>query len=367
MSSLFFQLANGDQQAALEAHTKNGYYSRVAAKLRKMQSHADKPDSELHDLVEMLTNVEAFRANYDCFRDVVESPIQDLALDASLDKGLVDRAQLHHQVATEKVTERYESACKFPVKLVLCLKPSQRGIMPQGRIIESSLHEALLVSDHLFEWDESSLVIPRKTDLAKQPALTTGILYGSEWFTYVVHQRPKLEAVISSRPNRLHDQEIDLMFNLTTKKDDLMKSVIKTIIDYNRNKSYNHVKCNNRHFVCDVTKALGVKKLPAFGASLKQQLEKSKRQCTRTLARAELANHTDLDTYVCGLGEENLVKLTTVDLEYLVGKYFHCHVESWERSDDPDQWSCHVANCQLNNVEKQLERTALSSQSCVLL
>lgn len=318
--------------------------------------------------METLTAIELFREKYDCFQAIVEEPSKQLAIGASQDKVLIDQTQLHFREATGKVSERYEMFCKFPVKLVLRVKPTQRGTARSGDVVEAPLHAALLVSDHLFEWDESSLVIPSKVNITKLPALTTGILHGSEWFTYILNQRAKLDATISSPPDQLHNQEINLMFDLTTKRDDLINSVIKTVVNYNRNKVYHHRKCNNRHFIRDVTRALGVKKLPAFGVSLKQQLEKSRRRCNRTLSRTELANHANLDAYVSDLDDETLNDLGIVDLEYLVGKYFHYHVESWELCPDPDQWSCQEVNCQLAKLEEQLEKRALSSGSnCPLL
>ncbi len=357
-------MAKEDQNVAIQTHIPKGYYSKVMAKLRDLPEYAKKPDHELHYLVEALTEVESFRVNYECFRAIVETPIETLTMELSLDKDLVDRTQLQRSVATDNVAERYARVCKFPVKLVLRVKPSQCG----GSVGESSLHAALLISDHLFEWDERSLVIPKKVDFTKQPTLTTGVLHGSEWFTYIVQKRSKLDEVLTSPPGTLHENEIDLMFELTTKKDDLIKSVIKSVTDYNRHKQYHSRSCNNRHFIQDVAGALGVKKLPAFGASLKQQLEKSKRQCSRTLSRADLTTHDNLDAYVNGLGEEKLHELAVVDIEYLVGKYFFFHVEKWEQSQAPDQWTCQQRNCQLTHIEEQLERTALSSQSnCVLL
>ena len=357
-------MAQDDQQVAIQAHTPKGYYSKVMTKLRQLPEYAAKKDHELHDLVEAFTEVESFRAKYECFQAIVEIPSETLTIESLEDKYLVDQTQLHHSVATEKVAARYKRVCKFPVKLVLCVKPAQGG----GSVSEASLHAALMISDHLFEWDERSLVTPKKVDFTKQPALTTGILYGSEWFTYVVQKRSRLEGTITSPPDSLHKKEIDLMFELTTKKDDLIRSVIRTVINYNRDKKYDHKLCNNRHFIEDVTRALGVSKLPAFGTSLKQQLEKSKRQCSRKLLRADLTTHANLDAYVHGLGEEKLCELTIVDLEYLVGKYFFFHIQDWEQSLAPDQWTCQERNCQLTNIEEQLERTALSSQSnCVLL
>ena len=357
-------MVKDDQQVAIQTHTPKGYYSKVMAKLQKLPKYAEKQDYELHVMVEALTEVESFRANYECFRDVVETPVETLTMELSLDKDLIDRTQLQQSIATSKVAERYKRVCKFPVKLVLRVKPSHSGCS----VHEASLHAALLISDRLLEWDESSLVIPKKVDFTKQPALTTGILYGSEWFTYIVQKRSKLNEVLTSPPDTLHENEVDLMFELTTKKDGLIKSVIKSVIDYNRHKKYHNRLCNNRHFIRDVTGALGVKKLPAFGASLKQQLEKSEQQCSQKLSRANLSTHDNLDAYVSGLSEEKLHELTVVDLEYLVGKYFQFHVEDWEQSLAPDQWTCQQRDCQLTRIEEQLERTALSHRSnCVLL
>ena len=149
---------------------------------------------------------------------------------------------------------------------------------------------------------------------------------------------------------------------------DRTNSIIETIVDYNRNKHYHSNQCNHRHFIQDVAKALGVRKLPAIGLSLKRQLEKSRRQCGRQLSRIEFASHAQLDEYVRDLGDKELGELSVYDLEYLVGKFFLFHVVSWEQSQSPDQWSCQEHGCQLAKVEEQLQRIALSKQSvCVLL
>ena len=363
------QLSTGNQQEAFQRHFPKGYYSRVTAKVQSVPEHNQKSEKEIHDLVEALTSVESYREKYSCFHAIVEETCEQHMLVASVDKDLIDKAQLHHKLATDKVNERYSEITKFPVKLVLCIKPDQHGGDGGSRIFDAPLHLAISIADHLFEWDETSLVIPRKSDPAKVPALTTGILYGSLWFTYVINQKSKLDDTVASPPDCLHDREIELMIQLTAKKDELIKDFITTIVDYNKNKTYNSKSCNNRHFVRDLARALGIKSLPVFGTSIKQQLEKSRKRCSRRLSRAELSTHGNLDTYISGLGEAKLSELTILDLEYLVGKYFHCHVESWEASPKPDQWACPEANnCQLGKIEEQLERTALSGQSsCVLL
>ena len=339
----------------------------MSAKLRSLDEHRQKSEDEIHELVEVFTNVESFREKYSCFQAVVEESSERHMLDASLDKDLIDKSQLHLKQATEKVTERYKEVTKFPVKLVLSIKPGSVQ-STSGSVAQAPLHIAISIADFLFEWNESSLVVPRNANEAKKPALTTGVLYDSDWFTYVVSQQSKLDDTIASPPDCLHDREIEFMIQLTTKKDDIIKSFITTIIDYNKNKMYDCRTCNNRHFVQDLAKALGVRRLPAFGASLKEQLDKSRKKCNRRLSRADLSSHSKLDAYVSELGEDKLFELTVPDLEYLVGKYFHHHIESFEASAAPDQWSCQEANCQLGKIEEQLERTALSEQSsCVLL
>ena len=89
----------------------------------------------------------------------------------------------------------------------------------------------------------------------------------------------------------MHKEEIELLFKLTKEKDGLVDAVIKTVIDYNRNKQYHERECNNRHFIRDVTTAMGIKKLPEVRESLGTQLEQSRRLCMETLPRTDFVDH----------------------------------------------------------------------------
>ena len=337
-----------------QKHTSKGYFTKVLTKLQKLPEHVGKSDHELCDLVNTLTDVEPFRESCDCFRAVVEEPSKGFTLEASAG----EQEQLQCKEGLKDTSVEYERICKFPVKLVLYVKPTSPSRVPSGGIVKGPLHAALLISDHLFEWDERSLVIPRKVDLTKQPALITGFLNRSEWFAYVTEKRSKLE--IASPQEFLYGQEVDIAFDLAAKKETLIESVITVFVDYNRNKKYHHKKCNNRHFIGAVAEGLGIKTLPAFGTSLKRQLEKSKKQCSRGLSRIEFTTHAELDAHTTALDSEDMKKLTTVDLEYLAGKYFYFHVLSWEQSPAPDQWSCQEEDCQLPKIETQLEKCSHS-------
>lgn len=344
-----------------------GYHARVKNKLKKLPEYAEKSEEDLDKMVTNLTEFEPFRDKYDCFPVTVEATSKGYALEAIADGAGVEAQRLPHHIAKGKVEDRYENVCKLPVKLVLRIKPTEQAPV---KIFDAQLDVALLIFDHIFEWNDSSLVIPKRVDLnTLPPVLMTPVLHKSEWSTYVSNQRSKVRAAVKSRSDKLHKKEINLLFQLTTRKDGLISSIIKTVIDYNRNKQYHERTCNNQHFIEDVTRAMGVPKLPEIGESLGKQLEQSRQLCIETLPRSEFADHADLDDFVRYYCEsDDLSQLHIRDIEYLVGKYFHYHVRHWEQSHHPDQWTCQEEDCQLNNLEEQLEKLSLSGErKCLIL
>ena len=179
-----------------------------------------------------------------------------------------------------------------------------------------------------------------------------------------------MQTIIKSPSDKLHRNEIDLLIKLTTRKDSLIAAVIKTVIDYNRNRQYHERDCNNHHFIRDVYCAIGVKRLPEIRGRLRKQLEQSKLLCMETLPRTEFVDHADLDSFICYYVDTNaLSQLNIRDIEYLVGKYFQFHVKNWELLQHPQLWTCQQPNCQLRHLEEQLEKLSLTSKrtGCILL
>ena len=116
-------------------------------------------------------------------------------MDAAADSVWVEEQYLPLDTAKSKVEERYEKVCKFPVKVFLRVKPTAQAPPTGGvgGVFGAQLDAALLIWDHLFEWNDSSLVIPQPVDLKRlPPALITSVLCGSKWATYVANQRSKL-------------------------------------------------------------------------------------------------------------------------------------------------------------------------------
>ena len=354
---------SGRQQKQLyERHVERGYRSRAAKKLGRLQQYAQMNKEEFDGLLTSLTEFEAFRSRFDCFPVSIEETTKGYALDAVADKEWVEAERLPHDAARSKVRERYKSVSKLPVKLVLRVKPTERPTL--GGTSDPQLDAALIIWDHIFEWNSNNLVIPERVDLKTlPPVMMTSVLSGSKWSDYVTNQRSTMQRAARSHPDKVHKKEVDLMFKLTTKKDDVISAVIRTVIDYNRNMEYHHTNCNNDHFIRDVTNAMGIKKLPEIGDSLGGLLERSRRSCMDTLPRTEFVDHAALDDFIrYSFRNNDLSQLTIKDVEYLIVKYFQFHLRSWELSHHPDQWTCQEHDCQLVHLEEQLEKLCLSNE-----
>lgn len=363
------QMVPVDRQAeAYQQHMGRGYYTRVVTKLRNIPEYAEASEAEIDEAVGSLTECELFRTRYDCFPATVEETSKGYALEVIADREFVEAERLLHDAAKSKVEERYEKLSKLPVKLMLTVQPTE--LSHTGGIYNARLDALLLVWDHILEWNDGSLIIPRRVDLNKlPPTLLTPLLYGSGWSTYISDKRSDVQTVVKSPSDKLHKKEIDLVFNLTSKKDNLIAAVIKTVVDYNRNRQFHERECNNHHFIQDVTSAMGVKKLPEIAENLGKQLEQSRRLCTEILPKTEFVDHADLNDFVRECRVNNtLSELHMNDVEYLVAKFFHFHVRNWEQSRNLDQWRCPVEDCQLKKLEEHLEKLSLTSdRKCVVL
>ena len=210
-------------------------------------------------------------------------------------------------------------------------------------------------------------MIPERVDLnTLPPTMMTSVLHGSKWSAYVTNQRSSMRRAAKSHPEKVHKKEVELLFKLTTKKDNVISAIIWTVLGYNRYKEYHKTDCNNDHFLRDITNAMGIKQLPNIGESLGNLLEQSRRFCMNTLPRTEFVDHAELDGFICN--NCDLSQLTIKDVEYLIGKYFQFHLRNWELSHHPDQWTCQERNCQLAHLEEQLEKISLSSErKCTIM
>ena len=351
-------MANGIRQdEAFEQHKDRGYHARVAAKLQNLSDYDAASAEVIERAVSDMTECELFRTKYDCFSGIIEQTSKGYTYEAMADLARIEAEQLQYDTAKSKVRERYDSLSRLPVRLMLRIKQTDQ---PPARIFDAQLDPVLLVLDHIIEWNANSLIIPQRVDLNKlPPTLMTPVLHGSEWSIYVSSQRSKMRNVVKTRSDKLHKKEIELVFKLTTKKDGVISAIVQTAVNYNKHKHFHERDCNNRHFIQDVTAAMGIKRLPEIGESLGRQLKQFRQLCVETLPRTEFADHAELDEFI--RDGDSLSQLNIRDVEYLIGKYFHFHVRHWERLNYPNQWTCEEDGCQLKKLEGQLEMLSLTS------
>ena len=332
-----------------------------------MQEYREASDEDIDKVVMRFTEFEEFRDGYDCFPATVEETSKGHTMDAVADREWREAERLSHEGAIRKVQQRFDALSRFPIKLVLRVKPGEQELGHGA--YEAQLEPVILIHDHMLQWNSCGLVIPRRIDFQTfPPVLTTPILLGSKWSTYICKMRSKMKGIVKGRPGKLQ-REIKLLFELTAKKDSLIAAVIKLAIDYNRNKQYDERNCNSGHFILDVLATMGVVRLPEIRESLGQQLEEARVLCAETLPRTEFADHAELDGFVRSRCQNDTLSLLSIaDTQYLVCKYFFFHVRQWQLSQSPERKTCDKKQCQLKHLEEHLDTLSLSSDDkCVLL
>ena len=169
-----------EQEELYEQHAHRGYNARVIKKLRMLPEYVEESDEALEQMANSLTEVEPFTEMYDCFPAIVKETSRGYVMDAAADGVRIETEHLPHNTAKSKVEQHYESLSKFPVKLVLQVKAPQQGSAVTSTC-DAELEAVLLIKDHIFEWNSSSLVISQPVDLKTlPPALIMLVLCGSE-------------------------------------------------------------------------------------------------------------------------------------------------------------------------------------------
>ena len=273
-------------------------------------------------------------------------------LEERVDEKLQEEANSEFVTSVEKEAGRerskwrVEDAAKLEVKLLL----RQCNGASMGRLARTAasllhmeygpLHTSLLINNSiLLEWNTCSLVIPERYDGANQhyPLMTTAF------------QRTDHVSLIRYNP----EDEVDLMFQATKSKLDILKALIDVISQYNGLYYYHTISRNCQRFVIDALKAMGCKNPPKFEGNLQAYFERLKAGS----CQPEFTNHEELDHYVIAnvLNSQNERPLSSQEKEYLLGQYFMFHVPNMTEDEQPERWRCPERDCQMNKLEEHLE------------
>lgn len=205
-----------------------------------------------------------------------------------------------------------------------------------------AFHAAIIVGDIVLEWNDSSLVIPRKIPTHK-------------WLFYSsVHSSVETTSAGNPLPLRATGEETNKHFDLTIDKIDgirmekeiLIDALVKAAVTYNTKYNYDIVSNNCQNFARDCLKTLGiVKERFPFEGQVKELASLLVNEGPRKTACRDFATHEELDEHIATQMEE----MTRADLQYCICLYhiFHQGVE------------CSNQNCRLASLQNTLEKSTV--------
>ena len=208
-----------------------------------------------------------------------------------------------------------------------------------------AFHAAIIIGDTVLEWNDSSLVIPRRFSETEW----------AFWSTVHTHDRERMSPV----PVRANDQETNKHFEciiekiegIRQEKELLIQALVEMAVCYNTKLHYGVISNNCQHFAKDCLSAIGKsgdeKQFEGKVGELVDLLIKGGAQNT---VPGDFATHEELNSHVMA----NLEQMTEADMEYCLCLYHLFHAFKEKESE------CSDRTCQEKNLEEALERKKTS-------
>lgn len=314
---------------------KGGYRERV---LYKLQQHPDRDLVNDEDIIDKLTEREKFRENF-C-TNIIEGVSETLVVETSTDFQKADKTD---QEARDRASKRMNVFCNFPVRLLLYASKKR----------SSSLKAALQVGSYYFEWNKTSLIIPKRVEelTSTKPVLKVSVPQSGVWSSYVKGLQSQIEEALQRLE---YDNLIQLQYQLVHKKDELLCALIDVIVKYNRCNAYNSLIKSNTNFIRDAQLALGIAQPNKDTTSVQEHLKKVKLAWKKQIAeKVKIETHRELDEYV-----QDSIRTDNINqeaLNYFIGQYFTFHISGWGKEEPIIPWSCGTLNCMLPKVEELVD------------
>lgn len=293
------------------------------------------------DILEKLSEREKFR---DAFcTNIIEGVSEALVVETSAD--FQKKSDIPETEAKRRAAERMKIFTNFPVSILVYSTKRK----------SSHLTAALQVGNYYFEWNKTSVIMPKKVEnlTAKQPVLRLGVPQEGVWPSFVNAVQSRISEALEKLD---YDTLIQLQYELACRKDELLYALIDVCVRYNRANTYRNMNCNNSHFIRDAQLALGIAQPSKISRGTIQDHLKRLTQMWKKLqsGKVKFESHSDLDTFV----EDTVVTETMPQegLEYLMSKYFLFHVSGWDQhAEDRGTWSCAGIKCMLKTVEDSVK------------
>ncbi len=321
-------------------------------KLKRLQ--IDHPDWDKDTLARFATKLTSTEGMLEEFQPVLEVG-QAAISETQKDKETFGET-LEYSVELEKacmrVEERMNPLANF--RVVVFLKDLQgswmnrqitRVVAKLSDLLHYGPHQvAIAIGDKVLEWNASGLVIPR--------SLRTEEMEETERFIARVHQQgafyERAEAGVMEVKGAV-DRKIDysrqeeVVANMASHRERLVKQVVEVIVKYNTRYSYNTLCRGSHHFVQDILGALEITERPDFHERAKVGEQFARLKKGRSLL-PEYSTHRELDEYV----EGHIAELTADKgmLEYVCNMYAHFHRKEWRKSGGSEnRGECHEESC----------------------
>ena len=240
---------------------------------------------------------------------------------------------------------RVKDLTSFPVRLYLFPLPQDNMV---GRNSYASMLEkkfgpmlaSLQIGNTMLEWTPHHLVIPHYK-IPEQPALITN-------FTEMASQLQDQAKQRRARSGSVVGQ-VDLMLEVSKSVYDVIKTIIKVIVTWNRFNYYNISSRNSQDFAQHVMKMLGITDIPLSGLAL-NALQEKLRNDVQSTTRTVFGNHAFLDDYV----RQRIHELRTREMEYLLTEYYRFHLQAREGHAGAESWTCEEPNCRMQSLEQNI-------------
>lgn len=340
------KLKLGNQKAKKTGVPGGSFQVTTMEKLRKHRSYEECGENELDTIAKDLTDQEAIMNRH--FSEIAYQPVSERVGEMIQEEEgeLVSPQEV--DASKKRSIWRVEDTAKLEVKLLLRNMQTSvfaRTVASLLHMEYGPLHASLLINNCLLlEWNTGSLVIPERYDGTNQhyPIMTSAL------------HRVNTVSLKNYDPN----DELDLMFEATKSKLEMLNALIKVISSYNGQYFYHAIYRNCQTFVIDALKAMGCENPPQFQGNLRDYFQNLKAgKC-----QSEFASHAELDQYV----RDNVtphpraeVQLSSQEREYLLGQYFLHHIPEMTESEAPQLWRCPAQNCEMMTLERHIDEQSM--------
>ena len=322
-------------------------------KVLKRLKKTDIPPAEHDELALVLSNEERMKRRY--FGDLLGSAqeaVEEVRRGKATHRGGI-RTFREQKTCMEDIAKEVHRVKTIEVELAFSKLNSQmwekvaRMIHKYVKRFEyGAFHAAITIGNIVLEWNNTSLVIPRKR------SDTTWLFRSS------VHSREEgSEGMLCDPvPVRASAQETDEHFDhivqsideIRKEKEVLVDELVRVAVNYNTKLHYDVLANNCQHFVRDCLHILGSpqESLPFEGKVRELADHLVRGRSTPAVMCNDFATHEELDVHV----RSHMHEMTVEDMEYSICLYHIFHAFG----GDPTK--CSLGACYKNDLEQTLEK-----------